>query len=240
MKRSKNIGIIVLLMILTLGVVFIPQLISGQREEHLLNTVVYRDYSAGQRPKLTSQQVAHLYHDRQIDVNYHSSQNSDSGNDAKKIRENVMYLTESLFSKVTDMSESVNVFIANGRLSCSRSSILILVDNQPTALNFVSCGVKGNDAVFEILYEEKTKTLISFLIDPLENTFHSNEEMDKYGANIELLISSYFEERLHLDRDEYYCSVEYEAVTAKGEIGLAANFAVRCGILRLNEKNMYE
>ena len=61
MKRLKNIGILFLLIVLTVGVVFIPPLISEQREEHLLNEIVYRDYNASQRPKLTSEQVARLY-----------------------------------------------------------------------------------------------------------------------------------------------------------------------------------
>ncbi|MBR3715511.1 MAG: hypothetical protein IKM18_06360 [Clostridia bacterium] len=44
-------------------------------------------------------------------------------------------------------------------------SSLILVDNQPTALNFVNCGAKRNDGVFDVLYEENTKIIIGFSVD---------------------------------------------------------------------------
>ena len=226
MKKWKNIGILFLLIILTVGVVFIPQLISEQRVEHLLNEIVYRDYNASQRPKLTSEQVARLYYNRQIDIKYNGLQNS---NDVEKIQEDVVYLTEFLFSKEPAMCESINTILEDKALRCFRSISLILVDNQPTALNFVTCGVKGNDVFFEILYEEKTKTIIGFSVDSLKNTFHSNEEMELYAANIESLIKRYFEEQLHFSQDEYYCSVEF-----------SANSAIRCGILQLNEKAMHE
>ena len=229
MRNLKNISILLLLIILTVGVVFIPQFISGQREEKLLNEIVYRDYNAGYRPKLTDKEVARLYHDRKIDINLHLLQGSTADNDAEKIQEDVVYLTELLFSKETAMCEPIGAILENNALSCFRSSSLILVDNQPTALNFVSCGVKGNDVVFEILYEEKTKTIIGFLVDSPDHTFNSNEEMDLHVAMIESLINSYFEEQLHLNRDEYYCSVEF-----------SANSAIRCGILQLNEKAMHE
>ena len=226
MMKWKNIGFLFLLIVLTVGVVCVPPLISEQREEHLLNEIVYRDYNASQRPKLTSEQVARLYYNRQIDIKYNSLQNN---NDTEKIQKDVVYLSEFLFNKEPAMCESINTILEGKALSYSRSSSLILVDNQPTALNFVSCVVKENDVVFEIIYEEKTKTIIGFTIDSLDNTFHSNEEMELYAANIESLINRYFEERLHLSQDEYDCSVEF-----------SANSAIRCGILQLNEKAMHE
>lgn len=221
MMKWKNIGFLFLLIVLTIGVVCVPPLISEQREEHLLNEIVYRDYNAGQRPKLTSEQVARLYYSRQIDIKYNSLQNN---NDTEKIQKDALYLSEILFSKEPAMCESINTILEGKALSYSRSSSLILVDNQPTALNFVSCVVKEKDVVFEIIYEEKTKTIIGFTIDSLDNTFHSNE-----AANIESLIKCYFEEQLHLSQDEYYCSVEF-----------SANSVIRCGILQLNEKAMHE
>ena len=226
MMKWKNIGFLFLLIVLTVGVVCVPPLISEQREEHLLNEIVYRDYNASQRPKLTSEQVARLYYNRQIDIKYNSLQNN---NDTEKIQKDVVYLSEFLFNKEPAMCESINTILEDKALSYSRSSSLILVDNQPTALNFVGCVVKGNDVVFEIIYEEKTKTIIGFTIDSLDNTFHSNEEMELYAANIESLIKCYFEEQLHLSQDEYDCSVEF-----------SANSAIRCGILQLNEKAMHE
>lgn len=226
MMKWKNIGFLFLLIVLTVGVVCVPPLISEQREEHLLNEIVYRDYNASQRPKLTSEQVARLYYNRQIDIKYNSLQNN---NDTEKIQKDVVYLSEFLFNKEPAMCESINTILEGKALSYFRSSSLILVDNQPTALNFVSCVVKGNDVVFEIIYEEKTKTIIGFTIDSLNNTFHSNEEIELYAANVESLIKCYFEEQLHLSQDEYYCSVEF-----------SANSAIRCGILQLNEKAMHK
>ena len=236
MMKWKNIGILFLLIVLTVGVVCIPPLISEHREDHLLNEIVYRDYNASQRSKITSEQVARLYYNREIDIKYNSLQN----NNTEKIQDDILYLTEFLFNKELDMYESIKTILVDKELSYFRSSSLILVDNQPTALNFVSCNVKGNTVFFEILYEEKTKTIISFSVDFPDNAFHSNEEMEMYSANIEALINRYFEEQLHFRRDEYYCFVEFSAVTETGESSFSANASIRCGILQLNEKAIYE
>ena len=233
MKKLKYAGALLLLIVLTAGVVFIPQLISGQKEEQRLNEVVYRDYTASQRPKLTGEQVARLYCDRETDIRYNSSQND---GDAEKIREDAMYLTESLFRKEIDLCEPIVAFIEKNALSHSRSSSLILVDNQPTALHFVSCSAKGNDAVFEIVYEDKTKTVISFSADSPGSSFRTGEEMDQYAAAVASQLNSYFEEQLHLSRDEYYCTVEFSKVTETGNNGFTANTVIRCGIRQLDEK----
>lgn len=225
MMKWKNIGILFLLIVLTVGVVCIPPLISEHREDYLLNEIVYRDYNASQRSKITSEQVARLYYNREIDIKYNSLQN----NNTEKMQDDILYLTEFLFDKELDMYESIKTILVDKELSYFRSSSLILVDNQPTALNFVSCNVKGDTVFFEILYEEKTKTIISFSVDFPDNAFHSNEEMELYSANIESLINRYFEEQLHFRRDEYYCFVEF-----------SANASIRCGILQLNEKAIYE
>ena len=77
---------------------------------------------------------------------------------AKEVTE----MTDRLFGKGNDLSDPFNERIEERTLSCFRSSCLILVDNHPTALNFVSCYIKENNIVFEIIYEEKTKTLLRF------------------------------------------------------------------------------
>lgn len=70
MKTLKSISIFFLLIVLTCGVVFVPQIISGQKEEHILNEVFHRNYSTGNRPKLTNKQVARLYYNREITIGY--------------------------------------------------------------------------------------------------------------------------------------------------------------------------
>lgn len=73
MKIFKGISTFFLLIVLTLSVVFIPQIISGQKEENIMNEVIHLNYSVGNRTKLTSDQVALLYFNREVGDGYNSS-----------------------------------------------------------------------------------------------------------------------------------------------------------------------
>lgn len=72
-----------------------------------------------------------------------------------------------VFFFVTRETLTIITILEENTLRYFRSS-LILVDNQPTALNFVSCGAKRNDGVFDVLdvlYEENIKIIIGFSVD---------------------------------------------------------------------------
>ena len=80
MNKLKKIGIFVLLIILTVCIVFLPQLMSEQNEEKLLNQKIYWDYNIRGGTKITSNQVAELYYNREIGIGAYNDISLDRDN----------------------------------------------------------------------------------------------------------------------------------------------------------------
>ena len=224
MRNRKMIGILLLLVVLTFVVVFVPQWISKHRETQRLNEVSYRRYDAASKANLTGTQVARLYYDHQVDTSNNMQLVDVEGEDTERIGEDILYLIETLFGKEPAMRDSVGAILADHVLNCYRSSSLISVDDQPTALHFVNACVKESDLLFEIVYEEKTKTVIEFTVDPLTASPQSKEE-------IESSIRNYFEGQLKLGRNEYSVSVNLSK-----DSGDPSNVVIHCRILQADEK----
>ena len=68
MNKLKIIGIFVILIILTVCIVFLPQLMSEQNEEKLLGKKLYWNYNVHDGTKMTSNQVAELYYNREVGI----------------------------------------------------------------------------------------------------------------------------------------------------------------------------
>ena len=145
-------------------------------------------------------------------------------------------MTDRLFGKGNDLSDPFNERIEESTLSCLRSSCLILVDNQPTALNFVNCCVKDNDIVFEIVYEEKTKTLLRLAAEPITMQFSSRAEAEQYAAKANAQIIEYLEGQLGLRVGEYGSYVDLSEVTEDTNGACTVNAVIRCAILQKDEK----
>ncbi|MBR7020279.1 MAG: hypothetical protein IKI15_04420 [Lachnospiraceae bacterium] len=235
-KTLKTLTILLLLAALTAAVVFVPQLISDRREAKRINKIIYRDYNASERAMLTDAEVAQLYFTRQIDINGNSRMVDSKGDDAALIRREVTEMTDRLFGKGNDLSDPFNERIEESTLSCFRSSCLILVDNQPTALNFVNCCVKDNDIVFEIVYEEKTKTLLRLAAEPITMLFRSRAEAEQYAAKVNAQIIEYLEGQLGLRVGEYRSYIDFSDVTEDTNGARTVNAVIRCEILQANEK----
>lgn len=236
MRNKKTIGIILLLIVLTFAVVFVPQRISEGREAKRTKEITYRDYNASERAVLTGEQVARLYYNRQIETNSNLRMVESNSDDEEIIRQEILNLTDLLFGKGTDLNEPLNTRIGECTLSCYRSSCLILVDNHPTALNFVNCCIKDNDFVFEIIYEEKTKTLLGFAVEPTTIRFQGSGEKEQNSTEVEKQLRALFEENLSLGKNEYYCSVELSETVEGDGTGDWVKAVIRCGILHTDEK----
>ncbi|MBE6738278.1 MAG: hypothetical protein E7566_06475 [Ruminococcaceae bacterium] len=229
MKILKIIFIFLLLVVLTCSVVFVPQFISGQKEENILNEVIYLNYSAGNRPKLTSKQVARLYHNREVGVIYNSINTYSDYSDASK--DLVIELIEQLFEEDDKVCSYIKQRLADGTFSFTRSSTLIKIDNQPTALNFVRCYVDD----FEIFYEEKTKTILRATFDFSDKNFTDDKDYNSFIENIEYMISKYYEKTLWLMKDEYYFFVDFPKIVESEQDYYFANLFIGCGILQYDD-----
>lgn len=236
MKTLKSISIFFLLIVLTCGVVFVPQIISGQKEEHILNEVFHRNYSTGNRPKLTNEQVARLYYNREITIGYNSLPLSSENSDTETIRADILDLIELLFGEDETVCEPIKAIITDDETVYSRNSSLIKIDNQPTALNFVTGVIKKENGIFEILYEEKTKAVINIIYDDFVQEFENTKEMDLYLEKVSSMINDYYEKQLYFSKDEYYCIVDMPIVTEKSPNSYIASIHISCGLMQQDDK----
>lgn len=236
MKKLMNISIIILLTVLTCCIIFVPKLISGQGEDDLLNEVVYRSYRAGNRPKLTSEQVARLYCNHEISIGYDLLPVMGENCDTDTIRKDVTDLAGMLFGDDETVYGPIKEILKNGDISYLRNSSLVKIDNQPIALNFVNCSIKKENAFFEILYEEKTKTVIRIIYDNSEKNFNKAEYMNLYLEKEQSMISEYYEKQLHLSKDEYY----FFAIPTETETYYNGNIYISYGLMQYGEKVIYE
>lgn len=237
MRILKNISIFFLLIVLTFGVVFMPPIISGQKEENIMNEVIQLNYSVGNRPKLTSEQVALLYFNREVGAGYNSSVQVNDQSYTSKV--NLSELVELLFGKDETICTPIKELVTSSIMGfCSRNSSLVKIDNQPTALNIIECGRKA-DPYFYIRYEEKTKTIISFDCEDFLMEFENVEEAQTYLEKITSLITDYYENQLNMSKDEYYCIVEIPIITEKAPNLYIASIHIGCGLIQNGDKIFY-
>ncbi len=238
MKTLKSISIFFLLIVLTCGVVFMPQIISGQKEENIMNEVFHLNYSAGNRPKLTSEQVARLYYNREVGAGYISLAPVNDQSYASQV--NITELVELIFGKDEAICTPIKEIVTNRTMNyCSQNSSLIKIDNQPTALNFVNCESKASP-YFNIRYEEKTKTVISFSCDDFLMEFENVKDSQTYLEKVTSMITDYYEKQLNMSKDEYYCIVELPAFTENPSNAYIASIHIGCGLLQNSDKIFIE
>lgn len=217
MNRIKKMSMFFILAILTCCIVFIPQLISGQNEANLLNKTIYRSCNVGNRAKVTSEQVARLYCDREISIGYNSAPINIENSDTSSIRESVQDLVEFIFGENEVICEQIREILTESSVWYSRNSNLIKIDNQPIALNFIEIVIKEDTAYLDILYEEKTKTIIRFSYDFLGTVGDSKNDVDLFLEKIELAVKDYYKNLLGLNDGNYYYVFEIQNITANGK-----------------------
>ena len=209
MNKLKIIGIFVILIILTVCIVFLPQLMSEQNEEKLLGKKLYWNYNVHDGTKMTSNQVAELYYNREVRISVYNDVSLDIDNyDPSLMQQKSFELFETVFKNDKSICEHIKKIVSNGTPHYSQSSTLIKIDNQPIALNFIDVVMTSSDDTFEFIYEEKTKTLISFSCVSLSYYLNYEQKDTSLIASLELAVKNYYENQLQLGTNEYYCSNE--------------------------------
>lgn len=194
---------------MTVCIVFLPQLMSEQNEERLLNKKIYWNYNMRDTTKIASKQVAELYYNREISITAYNNVSLDKGfYESSSMQEKSFELFETVFESKEPICEHIKMLISEGTPHYSQSSTLVKIDNQPIALNFIDVVITSVDGALEFTYEEKTKTLISFSY--LSSSYYLNYEQQdsSFIASLELAVKNYYENNLEIDINGYYCSNE--------------------------------
>ena len=238
MNKFKTVCTVFLLLIITAGVVFVPQIVGKINEKALLNEVVNRSYSIGSRPKLTSEQVAKLYYNKEINIDYNLSTEISDEDEYIAIKNDVDSVIENLFGNNAVILNSVKTILTSENYSCTRKSVLTKVEGKPIALNFINFGLKADDRYFEILYEEKTKAVISLTCDAYDIKYSGVKDLEATKSLIENMLSNYYENILHVSKNEYIFGVVDHRVYVT-ENGGIANFYMGSSLLQKDDKLIY-
>ena len=99
---------------------------------------------------------------------------------------------------------------------------------------------KKENSTTEILYEEKTKTVINLMCDVFVQEFEDIKEMDLYHEKVSSMINDYYEKQLHFSKDEFYCFVEMPIVTNKFSDSYIASIHISCGVMQQDDKILDE
>lgn len=231
----KKICLIFLLIIITGFIVFIPPFVSGQYEEKITNKITHRDYYASNRPKLTSEQVARLYYNREISIGLNSFNTNTENSDNEIILKDIFLLIDMLFAENELIGDSVKDLVFNSEINCFRSNSLIKINNKPTAINFVSCGTKNEKGYIEIDYEEKTKTIVQFSCYIFDETFENIRDTDSSSSPI---FTNYYKKQLNLKDYEYYATLKIIPMDEAHESNHIKRLYIDCGIERQEDENI--
>jgi len=229
MIKLKYTLTILLLIALAVGVIFAPQLINKHRQEAKLNETVYRDYYAGNRPKLTGEQVARLYYNNEISLSYNSLATSIKSTNA--IQNNIAEVTKQLFSGNEAIHKLIVDILSGNDITCARNNILIKVNDQPTALNFVNYAAYEEKGFFDILYEEKTKTVIRFSLELLGKRFSSIEEGEHFIKEITSMLYNYYTKQLNLSNDYFFVINYPSSIRHDGNL-FSATLRISCELAK--------
>ena len=210
MIKVKKISVFLLLLIMTVCIVFLPQLINEQNEERLLNKKIYWDYNMRNTTKITSNQVAELYYNREIGIGAYNDISLDRDNyEPSYMQKKSFELFETFFESDESICKHIKMIISDGIANYSQNSTLVKINNQPTALNFINVVITSGDFVLEFNYEEKTKTLISLSCPSSSYYLNYGQEDPSFINSLELAVKNYYENQLGLDINEYYYLEEW-------------------------------
>ena len=154
MNKLKIIGIFVILIILTVCIVFLPQLMSEQNEEKLLGKKLYWNYNVHDGTKMTSNQVAELYYNREVGISVYNDVSLDIDNyDPSLMQQKSFELFETVFKNDKSICEHIKKIVSNGTPHYSQSSPLIKIDHQPIALIFIDVVITSINDTFWVKSE---------------------------------------------------------------------------------------
>ncbi len=238
MRPLKIVCIVFLLIALTCGVVFAPQVLSGQKEDDTVNESYHRLYYPKNGPDLTSEQVARFYYNHELSVGYSSSFTISEGEEADAIRDNLIGVIERLFSESETVCDLFKEVLASSHIGYFKNGRLIKVDNQPIALNFVGCSVKTESGKLEILYEEKTSTVISFSCEGIEIAFENAKEIDACYLNTELTMRNYYQKHVGFDKENCYFFVDIPNALENVKSGQGSILHIYCGLMQYSDKGI--
>lgn len=200
-NKIKTIGILTVLMLLTLCFIFLPDFISNQNENTLMNNKTNWNYTPDNNTEISSVQVIRLYQSRNFDCDFIYS--TDESFDKSIIVEEAIQLFKTVFESDEYLGEYMDKILSDGNLTCFQKKVLTVMDNHPVALNLIKVIVATPNGSLEFMFENKTKTLLSlsyYLSSSLDNYKTGTES---FANDLNSALAVYCKNRLELSIGEY-------------------------------------
>lgn len=219
MSKIKKINITLLLVSVTFCIICLPPYLNKQNVSHLISRINNKQLEVHERKRISSYQVAKLYCERKINVE------SFEEIDEKYLNENELVIRKSLLEvlanlNIVEISDKEEIF-PQGDINCYHNGTLVIVDNQPVALNFMKVTVSSFEKAtyYEVIYEEETKTIINltYMFNDIES-IKKDYDVEKTQTLFENKIADYYIHELELDDNEYY----FDTDSAIKDYGTAA------------------
>lgn len=204
MNKISSKCMLLLLLIMTACIVFLPQFVSGQNESSLLHKKIYRNRDMQNSTKITGEQVAKIFYNREISISTSHFTPLEEGGNISFMMEKTLASLEHIFGDNELIYDHIKTIIINGSSQYSQSSTLAKCDNQPIALHFIDVTVTDDDKVLKITYEEKTKTVTFFSY--LASSYYMDYEYEDqfFGDSFEAAVRDYYENELKISQTKYY------------------------------------
>lgn len=211
MNKFKSIAIILMLLILTASVVFLPYIISEKNGNQRLGEKSRWNYSAEKAVNITDKQVALLYHNGKINVDVYDrfdtvgGKNDGAVNISDNIRKDVSILFDCVFAKNETICSCMKEMLRNSSIEHSQTEVLAMIDERPVVLNVVCVIAQTVHGTMEVNYEQKSHTLLNFnyySVFPLDETNSIKSE------KLVETVSHYYTNRLELKNNQFYACYE--------------------------------
>ena len=223
MKVFRNCLAIVLTVLTSALIIFLPHFDSLRSERALLNNESYRKYQVENDSKLEKSMVAEAFLDIG-ELYFVFFPNYKPANNAEKKNESLEILNE-IFLGSDELITFFNNLFHDSQFYCSTNNALVMINEKPTALVFVSANLTLKEGSLDFVYEQKTGTLLNLsLFLPYDN------EKINIELGMQKALESYCSNELDLENGEFWFIYE----TTHDDLFLDASF----GISEIDEEKL--
>ena len=212
MNKIKSVAIILLLLVLTTAIVFVPYFISKNVDGQRLNNTSRWNYSAQKAVKITDKDVALLYYNGKIDTDVYKNferpvfgENAGINDTNYSINKDIYALFDKVFSNNEIIGSCMKAMFDSSDVEFSQAEVLTMIDERPVVLNVICVIAKTVHGTMEIIYEQKSNAMIGFnyySVFPLDET-NSIKSKELVEA-----VSQYYANRLELNNRQFFAHYE--------------------------------
>ena len=211
-NKIKSVAIILLLLFLTTVIVFMPYFISKDIDSQRLSNTSRWNYSAQNAVKITDKDVALLYYNGKIDADVYKNferpvfgENEGINDTNYSIKKEINALFDKVFVNNETIGSCMKEMFENSNICFSQTEVLTMIDERPVVLNVICVIAEAVHGTMEIIYEQKSNTMIGFnyySVFPLDetNSIKSNELVEA--------VSQYYTSWLELNNRQFFAHYE--------------------------------